>query len=447
MNPKIKIIDDMTPEDVAMLQALYSRSPASVDDHLSKVEDKGSESFMDRYYVGYGHKSIGDCGTTTLFIEGVTMLMAKAIQDWALYSGQESSTRYMDFSTAPFLNAFDTPEGAEVQEVWRKFYLEAREPVKAHLREKYPRNPDEDEKVYDRAINARSFDILRSFLPAGAMTNLSWHTNLRQAADHLGWLVYHPDPYIRETAKALLIQLREKYTGSFNERPLTEEQDAYKTRVMEEFYFLRGKDSQWGVPSSLTSVTATFDQHTLDDEALELVKTRPKGVELPRFLSECGNITSRFLLDFGSYRDIQRHRAGIIRMPLLTTKLGFNDWYLGELPDDLLDRAVGLITRQAERIEALKPRNIMNVLNSEVLRQSYIAMGFQVPVRVTQGLPALVYRLELRSGKTVHPSLRRVIHDEIKGFRKLFPDIALYVDEDPDSWTVRRGKQTITEKT
>lgn len=36
--------------------------------------------------------------------------------------------------------------------------------------------------------------------------------------------------------------------------------------------------------------------------------------------------------------------------------------------------------------------------------------------------------------------------EEIRQFRKHFPDIALHVDEDPDHWTVRRGKQTITER-
>ena len=74
MSAKIKIIDELLPEDVAMLQALYSRSPASVDSHLDKVEEVGSGNFMDRYYVGYGHRSIGDCGTTTMFIEDLYAL-------------------------------------------------------------------------------------------------------------------------------------------------------------------------------------------------------------------------------------------------------------------------------------------------------------------------------------------------------------------------------------
>nr|MDP9127602.1 thymidylate synthase [Pseudomonadota bacterium] len=61
----IFVIDDQHPEDLAMLQALYSRSPASVLSHLEKLKQTGSGKFMDNYYVGYGHASIGDCGATT----------------------------------------------------------------------------------------------------------------------------------------------------------------------------------------------------------------------------------------------------------------------------------------------------------------------------------------------------------------------------------------------
>ncbi len=88
----------LTPEDMAMLQALYSRDPRSVIVHMEKVQKSGSGNFMGQFYVNYGHKSIGDCGSTTMFIEDVSMLVAKAIQDWALYSGQEASTRYLDMS-------------------------------------------------------------------------------------------------------------------------------------------------------------------------------------------------------------------------------------------------------------------------------------------------------------------------------------------------------------
>src|SRR3989344_6399321 len=121
------------PEAAAMLQALHSRSMGGLEGHLKILSEKGPDNFMKNFYVGYGHKSIGDCGTASLFIEGVSMLTAKAIQDWALYSGQESSTRYIDFQIQPFKNPADIPEGENILESYRKFYIETLEEMKEHL--------------------------------------------------------------------------------------------------------------------------------------------------------------------------------------------------------------------------------------------------------------------------------------------------------------------------
>lgn len=444
---KIKIVDDQKPEDVAMLQALYSRSPASVDDHLKKVGKVGSGNFMDKYYIGYGHKSIGDCGTTTIFIEGVTMLTAKAIQDWPLYSGQEASTRYMDFSEAEFSDPLEktgSVKGVEIQERWRGFYLGASPVVRDHIRKRFPINKGEDKKVYERAVNARCFDILRSFLPAGAMTNLSWHTNLRQAGDQLSWLKMHPDPNVSAAAYRIWEGLIEKYPHSFKNRA---DQEVFRAEVMRDHHFLNlDQDRNPGTvhiegelyADDVPVTSASFNQHAMSSSDIEILKLRPRGADAPRYLSDLGNIQSTFALDFGSYRDLQRHRNGTIRMPLLTTGLGFNSWYLEQLPTALRKQADGLIDSQTESIDGLDC--------DPFVRQNYIAMGFNVPCKVTQNLPAFMYRIELRSSKSVHPSLRRIVHGEIKQFRSLFPDVPLYVDEDQDSWSVRRGSQTIEEK-
>lgn len=421
------------PEDVAMLQALYSRSPAKVQDHLEKVRKAGSGEFMDRYYVGYNHKSIGDCGTTSIFVEGVTMLTAKAIQDWPLYSGQEASTRYMDFSQAEFSNPLKSWEGEAIQQRWRSFYLEAQALTEAHLRERYPQHGGEDPKTYNRAIKARTFDTLRCFLPAGAQTNLSWHTNLRQASDHLEGLLVHPDHNVRDVAQGLWESLATRYPNSFkmNERPGVQE---YAATAAADHFLQGGEDFP-----EFCFRGPRFDQQLLEDSGdLRLLRNRPRTAPVPRRFSEWHGFESLFRLDFGSYRDLQRHRNGLIRMPLLTTELGFNGWYLDELPSLVRDEALILIEEQRASINALEC--------DKFTRQNYIAMGFQVPCHVLQNLPALIYRLELRSSKTVHPSLRRVVLKEIAEFKKRFPDIALHVDEEPDSWSIRRGNQTIAEK-
>jgi hypothetical protein len=170
----------------------------------------------------------------------------------------------------------------------------------------------------------------------------------------------------------------------------------------------------------------------------DVLTDRPAKTNLPHFLTELGTISFEFLLDFGSFRDIQRHRNGVCRMPLLTTNCGFNDWYLNQLPDDLRLSAFDLIKRQAEVIKSLNA--------TEEVKQYYVAMGFNVACKVTYGLPATVYTVELRSGKLVHPSLRRVAHQMHYGLKALFPDITLHSDLEPDDWDVRRGQQDIKEK-
>src|SRR3989344_7854022 len=114
----IFIFDDLPPEAAAMTQALYSRDPRSVIEHRKRVAEVGADKFMGSYYVGYGHKSIGDCGSVDIFIEDVSMLVAKAIQDWPLYSGQEASTRYLDMSKQEVCNPLGTKEGEEIQKAW-----------------------------------------------------------------------------------------------------------------------------------------------------------------------------------------------------------------------------------------------------------------------------------------------------------------------------------------
>lgn len=427
----IFLYDEYGPEDTAMMQALYSRSPESVEYHVEKVKKTGSGRFMERFYVGYGHASIADCGSTTLFIEGISMLGAKAIQDWPLYSGQETSTRYIDMSKQPMVDPVGTEASATIQKRWLDFYIESSPIVIEHLREKYPRKEDEDEKLYEKAIKARSFDILRGFLPAGITTQLSWHTNLRQAWDKLALLRYHPLVEIREAASGMIASLRERYPNSFSHEEY-ETQEVYRRLVMERESYFNPQD----FPDELT-VTTTVTNKAVAEQA-ELLSKRPMKTTLPFFLRSLGTFTFDFLLDFGSFRDAQRHRASIHQMPLLSTRFGFHPWYLEQLPGLVREQAEALIEEQKAAIDSLDA--------SREEKQYYIAMGYRVPCRFTFDLPGLVYFAELRSGRLVHPTLRPIAQRMGDAIASRFPDIALHIDRDQDDWDVRRGAQDIAEK-
>lgn len=428
---KIFLYDEFNPEDNAMLQALYSRSPKSVTEHVKKVRQSGSGKFMEQYYVGYGHASIADCGSTTFFIENLSILADKAIQDWPLYSGQETSTRYVDMSKQPIIDPLNTIDSTTILKSWMAFYINSQERVKKYLSEKYPRQNNEDEKMYSKAIIARTFDIMRGFLPAGITTQLSWHTNLRQAYDKLALMRHNPIPEIRNIAETMLAKLKKKYPNSFSHK-IYEEQENYCESIYQKYNFYNPIQT-----SSEFSINTNISVDELE-QYNDIIALRPLKTRLPHFLSELGNITFEFLLDYGSFRDIQRHRNGVCRMPLLTTNLGFNTWYLEQLPEDVKNKALILIKQQKQTIK--------NLNASQEISQYYIPLGFNIACKTTYNLPAAIYVLELRSMKSVHPTLRQIANKMYFAIKEKFPNLIMHANLEKDDWDVRRGLQDIIKK-
>jgi len=430
---KIVVLDTgaiIGPESEAMLQALHSRSTGGIVEHLNVLAEKGPEFFMSTFYVGYNHKSIGDCGTGTVFIEGVSMLAAKAVQDWALYSGQESSTRYIDFSNQPFLNPLGSKEGALFQEELRTSYLNGLQKLVPDLKKRFPHQEGEKESTYKKAINARAFDIMRGFLPAGAATNLAWHGNLRQMADKMMLLRHHTLSEVREIALVLEGALREAFPNSFGHKRY-EKTEVYNRWWMQGDYYFTDEN-----PVDFELSRNAIDRKLLHVEYAEVLKRRPFKTELPKQIAECGTIQFRFLLDFGSFRDIQRHRAVTQRMPLLVRDHGFGEWYLSEL---------GALRNRAEKFLAKQDKVLSKWPVSPEILQYYTAMGYNLPNRLTGDLAALVYLVELRATRFVHPTLRLRAIQMARVLEEKFgkDGLVLHLDNEPDRFDVRRGEHDI----
>ncbi len=425
------------PEAEAMLQALYSRSPASVHTHLAQIAEKGPEKFMSNFYVGYGHKSIGDCGTITLFFEGISMLAAKAIQDWMLYAGQEVSTRYVDFSTQRFADPVSNAISISALDDLRRLYVASLPSVVASLYQRFPKQGEEP--GYDKAINARAFDICRGFLPAGATTSVAWHTNLRQAADKLMLLRHHPLAEVRTIAAALEKVLVDGYPSSFGHKRY-DATEAYNAEWMGKRYYL----TDTACPDfALYRDDIAYDEFGADPSWREVFSARPPKTELPKLAAELGSMQFRFLLDFGSFRDIQRQRAVAQRMPLLTARHGFEKWYLGELPPDVRETAERTLKRTLRAIGAMRDEGVPK----ETL-QYFHPMGYRVPQRITGDLPALVYLAELRATRFVHPTLQHRAHQIAAALEERLGSYGLkvFVDDEIGRFDSRRGLQDIVTK-
>jgi hypothetical protein len=399
------------------------------------------------------------------------MLAAKAFQGWSLYNGQEASTRYLDFAGRLMINPLGNllktnylyipkeklneeaikkiadefqeyfgrglttdlaAKGRVIQEKWMAFYEKHMPIVYESLKKEYPKTPEQDEVQYEKAIKARAFDIMRAFIPSGMTTLVSRHSNIRQLRDHLDILKYHPGSEVSRAAMTAIKGLQSAYPSSFITKEYSAKEEYLKLKA-EKISYMNNDDLRNGDAFNIRDYQ--FDPVHLEKNYRELLEKRPEKTELPNEIGEAGVIHVSFLIDFGSFRDAQRHRKGVCKMPLLTTSLGFHDWYLAKLPKESRVEAEALIAELIPEINSLPC--------TDVERQYYIPMGFQVAASFTWSFDQCVYVAELRSSETVHPTFRVYAQALGKWIEEKVPYAALYVDYNLDQWSYKRGKQDI----
>ena len=451
---KFRIHVAENPEDNAMLQAMYSRSSESVDDHIEKVKQSGSGKFMEQYYVGYSHASIGDCGMTTMYFEGISMLAAKAIQDHSLYNGQESSTRYIDWTSQPFFNPYKPGESgfAETETAYqamRKFYIESRPLIEAKLKQEHPMPEDGKQRVYDKAIAARAFDILRGFLPCGATTNVAWTTSLRNAHDHLTKLFFHPLEEVRDIAMHAYTTLWKVYPNSFRKDAASYE-GRFNYNAPENEY-LRRWDHFYATHMSveggrlLPKYDSEYVKMTLVSSGVPLSfqgsEHRPNKAMFPKHSTAAGSVVElNLVMDFGSFRDLQRHRNGYCSMPIVDPSGPIHAWYIDQLPEEV--RGNIFEGPLPDLLEAISWK--IEDKHKDLRFQYAQPMATIVPVKLGYTIPQLAYVGQLRAGATVHSTLRPWAQSVCKALNEV--GIKVEYDETPDPWDLRRGEQDIVRK-
>src|SRR5690606_29600186 len=119
---------------------------------------------------------------------------------------------------------------------------------------------------------------------------------------------------------------------------------------------------------------------------------------------------------------------------------GMHSWYLGELTPELRESAVAMLSRHEELLAdiATKPEE----------KQYLVPMGYLLPNRLTGNLAALVYVVELRSTRFVHPTLRVIAqqmgHELLERFGS--HGLVLHIDDTEDRLDIGRGAHDIVKK-
>jgi len=188
----------MPPEKSAYALARYSRSPDSIEDSLRWVHSHSSEKFWEQFYFDYGHASIADLGHVIICFEGITELAAIHIEDEALWDGQAKSSRYQDFGPGGVFvpeHIQNTPIEATYRGIAARLqqaYTTLHAPIKDYLTRTTPKPDDMKPQVYDRTMNARTFDITRYLLPLAATTNVGQVVSIRTLEKQISRLLSLP---------------------------------------------------------------------------------------------------------------------------------------------------------------------------------------------------------------------------------------------------------------
>lgn len=388
--------NEATAEDWAMLQALYSRDPRPIDHSVKLARTDASGEFMRRFYVGYGHDSIAELGQVVVALEGVSMVIAKLIQHYPLYRGQEASTRYVDFSTQPFF--YTQPQGQQFQNKLREFYVQALPETIQHQATRWGLDLSTPRQA--RAARAGAFDVLRGFLPVGATTSLSWSVDLRALNDRINTLSVIATEF--PELKTVLAKLDDLFQTHFphSRRPRA------VTQIPPDLAHWNHRDLCDCQPGyGWQELTAWAGQ-------------RRASVEWQGWM------------DFASWRDLARHRSVSQTFPVFTSGR-YNHWYLENLPRNLQTLAEKLLSAASEI--------------SDCYAQP---MCLEVPFLAQGELSAWRYIIQTRAAQTVHPTLRTQILELRSWIQSQGVEIPLSENSSNPNWNPpeRRGDQTIIQQ-
>jgi len=478
LDDSIYCLRNLPPEVLAVLFAYVSRSPASFRDNLLKLlrdeelalqgitgwdamTTERTRKFHERWVIGYGHGSVAEHADLKFALEDVSIIASKVIEDHRLAGYTEKSTRYQHFSDDRFhycdevaASAHDDESRQLVSDLYALYHT-ALEPIEEYFRSIMPQG-DQSERARTNAIHAATLDVIRYLLPAGTRTALGISINAREAAYAISRFLSHPLAEMRtigtrmlqeglKIAPTLLKYARQNEFRVERERLLSEEvriqaepAGATGSGVALLDYDPAGEDRvlagllyEQGQQSFDLQLQQVKDMPSARKEKLmEKVMTSRGAHDQPSRAFEMTGYTMEMVLDYGAFRDVQRHRIATQLNPLPTVIHGY------ETPPEF--SAVGL----SEQYHALMKRatTLYHKLAVDFPDQAtyYIPLAFRKRVLFRWNLREIFHFVELRSAPQGHESYRLIAQQVYHAVRKVHPLLARFIRVDLNDYTLGR---------
>lgn len=197
-------LDGLSPEQLAVAIAKYSRSAESIRSAARAVTDEQAADFAEKVVLSYGDASVADGAVVPLAFENVSLLAGKVIQRIRLMACIERSTRYVPVSPS---------EVAPVHAGWPEAAREAFGRAVESLFTAYASALEEKRRILEgergvqegaRALKlrARALDEARGMLPLAARTSFGLVLSARTLRASVAKWRAHPLPEVRAIAEA-----------------------------------------------------------------------------------------------------------------------------------------------------------------------------------------------------------------------------------------------------
>jgi len=414
----------LSPAVQATVLAKYSRSAESAKQILSKISEEDAEEFQKKWFVGYSHSSVGELANIAICFEGVSIIASKFLESFQRGAYSEKSTRYQVFSKESFI----VPPGCS--EVSRKFverFYDAYDRMMPRMIDICATNMGLNSKDPDvlkkQTVKARAFDNLRYLLPAGTGTNVACVLNGRDVRYMVREALAHSNPEIRNIGGKLLDAMNESCPVFVKDV----EPDDFELRTKNLGYLPpNAEDRDWYVElwkphllpnpamaqSSFEAFVADAYEMSWSSFCRHMEKRKKRSV--PKIFRTI-DMSFDMMMDYGAWRDIQRHR----RCEMFAEPLTSNYGYL--IPDDI--KGTELEHEYKTVMDSVDVFEDDDMTYDSDLCQYIIPIGYLHRSVMKADLEQVYYLCELRTQPQGHISYRRVAYRMYELAKKQYPHL------------------------
>ena len=408
-----------------------------------------SEALYKRIFSEYGDDSVAQLGSVHVACEGFSNIAIKVLERGRLMSYLEQSTRYIPYTDRPGGRwKYHVP--AELQGGVRRQYVEALDrlfatyadfipAIQTHLLSKVSA-VDAADPAIRRAIRARSLDVARGLLPAATRSNVGIHGSGHAFEQLLVRLRASDNQEVQYAGSLLLTELR-KVMPAFVSRVDRPERGVawsqYLKDTRREFETVARRvaiDLRQGSPiedarvellefdpeaekkvlaaalyvasdSSEAAILRTIDDMTEEQRSNLLrlyVGDRMNRRQKPGRALERSSYTFDIVGDYGSFRDLQRHRMMSIEWQPLGMNLGF------DLPELVSEAGLESSWREAMAVAGSVYDRILTYCGPDISCYA-VPLAFRVRYYMHLNARELMHIAELRSSPQGHENYRDIV--------------------------------------